>query len=142
MTKLSEVKNILKLASKNGINLLDTAFNYGDAEENLGKLKLHDYKIVTKTPQFDQNEINNSQVNKLEDSFFLSLKNLKVENIYGLLIHRPEDLLKVGAELIIQKLQKLKERGFVEKIGVSIYHYSILDKIQKIFLLLILFSFH
>lgn len=128
-TKLEEIKKILKISSDNGIEFIDTAFNYGNAEKNLGKLNLNNFKVITKTPKFDNKIISKSEAINIEKSFFLSLQNLGLKKVYGLLFHRPEDLLKIGGELLIQKILDLKERDLVKKIGISIYDCSILEKI-------------
>ena len=128
-TKLEEIKKILKISSDNGIEFIDTAFNYGNAEKNLGKLNLNNFRVITKTPKFDNKIISKSEAINIEKSFFLSLQNLGLKKVYGLLFHRPEDLLKIGGELLIQKILDLKEREHVKKIGISIYDCSILEKI-------------
>ena len=128
-TQLEEIKKILKISSDNGIEFIDTAFNYGNAEKNLGKLNLNNFRVITKTPKFDNKIISKREAINLEKSFFLSLQNLGLKKVYGLLFHRPEDLLKIGGELLIQKILDLKERELVKKIGISIYDCSILEKI-------------
>ena len=49
----SEVEQIIKLAYDNGIEILDTAFSYGDSEDVIGSiLEKNNFKfnIVTKLP--------------------------------------------------------------------------------------------
>ena len=44
-----EVKKIINLANKNKINFIDTAQNYGEAENVLGReVVLKNFKIITK----------------------------------------------------------------------------------------------
>ena len=50
-----------------------------------------------------------------------SLKLLKRNSLYALLVHHGEDLLRPGGEIIFNKLQILKDKGLVSKIGVSAY---------------------
>ena len=51
--KDKEISNILKLAESKGINYLDTAPAYGDAENIIGKhlLKYKTFNIISKLPK-------------------------------------------------------------------------------------------
>ena len=44
-----EVKKILNYAYSKGINFLDTAYDYGISEKNLGKSNISDFNVITKT---------------------------------------------------------------------------------------------
>jgi hypothetical protein len=50
-----------------------------------------------------------------------------VQSVYGLLLHRSDQLLKPNGKALFKALQELKEAGLVQKIGVSIYAPSELD---------------
>ena len=100
-TDITEVSNILSFAHKTGIKLIDTASLYGDAESVLGKQKIDHFLIVTKTPQFAQSSIYSKNVDKMLIDFNNSLSLLKLDNIYGLLIHHADDLLVPGGDLLI-----------------------------------------
>ncbi len=52
---LDEQKRILNFAKKNGVDLLDTAINYGDSEKNLGLCGIKQFKVVTKIPEIPKN---------------------------------------------------------------------------------------
>ena len=131
--KPEEVQKILSYAHSKDINLLDTAPAYGNSEKILGKKNISDFKVVTKTRHFDSLEIKNSDVRLLKDDFHNSLKDLKQESVYGLLIHNADDLLKPGAEKIFHQLEELKQTGKVMKVGVSVYDYKSLQFILDIF---------
>jgi aryl-alcohol dehydrogenase-like predicted oxidoreductase len=62
-----------------------------------------------------------------------SLSRLGVSEIYGLLLHRPEQLLGPNGKQFYQILQELKVNGLVQKVGVSIYAPSELVAITKLF---------
>ena len=47
--QVEEVVNIMNLARKNNINVLDTAAGYGNSEEILGRVDIGDFQVVTKT---------------------------------------------------------------------------------------------
>ena len=132
-TTKHEVSQILQFAYENGISVIDTATSYGSSENILGEVVTNDdWRFVTKTPHFSDNSLNSTHVNQLKESFNQSLFNLRKKNIYGLLLHSCDDLLKPGGELIFREMERLRENGKVKKIGVSAYSSkqiaAILDK--------------
>ena len=50
-----------------------------------------------------------------------SLHRLGLDRLYGLLLHRSEDLMGSGGVELLSALKDLKQKGLVEKIGISIY---------------------
>ena len=46
-----------------------------------------------------------------------------------MLVHNADDLLKPGADKILDQLQKLKKRGKTKKVGVSVYNHKQLQSI-------------
>lgn len=131
-TSFNEAKNILKLATQEGVKIIDTASAYGDSEQIIGNILSqmeHNFSIVTKTPHFKNLIINNEDVTFLEETFYNSLTKLKQDSIYGLLIHNADDLLKPNAELLMNKLLELKYNNKIEKIGVSVYNSEQIDAI-------------
>ena len=130
VTPLGEVREILAVAKRNNIRVIDTAAMYGSSEEVLGKTLPYgnDFDIVTKTPRF--NEVNTeNKAEFLEKTFRTSMKNLNRASVYGLLVHHADDLLGNSGNLIIEKMKELKEEGMVKKIGVSVYSSEQIDKI-------------
>ena len=120
----SMVKSILNTASSNDINTLDTAIDYGDCEARLGKMDTSNFKLVTKLPKFpDGCDITSWITSQVNDSFV----RLGINNIYGLLLHKPEQLLGSDGPKIYRSLELLKEKGLVKKIGISIYSPKELD---------------
>ena len=116
-----EVSRIINYARNNGINLLDTAQLYGSSEKVLGDSNTQDFNVVSKTRGFDKEDINESIANFVISDLNQSLKLLKRNSLYALLVHHGEDLLRPGGEIIFNKLQILKDKGLVSKIGVSAY---------------------
>ncbi|MCK4264792.1 aldo/keto reductase [Candidatus Babeliales bacterium] len=119
-------KKILSLAAETNISVLDTANSYGLSEEALGRLisENHKFKIITKTPKFLKGSAEN-----LERAFCDSLLKLKQRDVYGLLVHRTDDLFEKDGEQLWQKMVELKKRGLVKKIGVSVYDSNQLDMV-------------
>jgi aryl-alcohol dehydrogenase-like predicted oxidoreductase len=128
---LNKIEGILEAAQKNNIGLLDTAIAYGNCEEKLGAVGVNNFEIITKIPEIPQSEnsIEKWLLNQCQDS----LKRLKKNNLYGLLLHEPEQLLSSGVgEKISKSLQRIKNRGIVKKIGISIYCPSKINSLNKI----------
>ena len=123
------VSSILQLANQSGIDTLDTAIDYGDSEKLLGQIGIQQWKVVTKLPPVPDNSINvtewvNAQVRG-------SLRRMGISKLYGLLLHRPCQLLnEVGGELY-SALQLLKAEGLVSKIGISVYAPEELDQLFR-----------
>jgi aryl-alcohol dehydrogenase-like predicted oxidoreductase len=127
----SEVKAMLQLVAANGVDLLDTAIAYGASETCLGEVGIEGFKVVTKIPPLPDDCINVS--GWIKKQVAASLARLGVSAVYGLLLHRPQQLLGPGGQELYQALQELKESGRAQKVGVSIYDPSELEMIAKSF---------
>ena len=111
-----EAKAILDLASANGIDTIDTAIAYGESEACLGDIGVENFRMVTKLPTLPEG------VAKIEEwidgEVEASLKRLRTDSLYGLLLHRSAQF---GIPAVRTALARLKQGGKVQKIGVSIY---------------------
>ena len=116
---------MLRLAKSHNIDMLDTAIAYGESESILGKLNLHGFRLVTKLPSIpdDCQDVNDWIKLQLSESSH----RLGLDSLYGLLLHRPEQLLGPGGHDIYAALKNLKKNGQVQKIGISIYDPRELD---------------
>jgi aryl-alcohol dehydrogenase-like predicted oxidoreductase len=128
VTRLA-VKTMLKLAANNGIDTLDTAIAYGDSEVSIGEAGIKSFKLVTKLPAMP--EACSDVAGWVHEQVSASFARLGTDTVYGLLLHRPNQLLEVNGKLLYRTMQKLKETGKVEKIGLSIYSPSELTSIIK-----------
>jgi aryl-alcohol dehydrogenase-like predicted oxidoreductase len=127
--RFEEVKKILSFAHSKHIDLLDTAPAYGECEKILGRLNISNFKLVTKTRHFDSIKIQSHDATLLKNDFHQSFKDLKIESIYGVLIHNADDLFKLGSGKLFEQLQVLKQDEKIVKIGVSVYDHSQLQSI-------------
>lgn len=127
--KSAEVEQILSEAKKNGIDILDTAIAYGNSEEVLGKVGIDGFRVVTKLPSLPADQSNIARW--VIDQVGASLKRLGQEKLYGLMLHRPQDLLGLNGTRLIQALADLKNDGLVQRIGISIYCPDELDEIIR-----------
>lgn len=129
---LDEATRILDFANKSGVEMLDTASAYGSSECILGSIPASKlFKITTKLPA---NYIDNLDVSTWgQKSVKNSLQLLRADSIYGLLIHRPEQLFGVGGKDLLNFISKLKFEGVIKKIGVSAYDPEQIEQVLKIF---------
>lgn len=106
------VKDILAAAVKGGIDTLDTSSAYGNSEEILGECATNEegFKIVSKYPK---GEI------PVGEMFNGSLNRLKVDKLYGYLLHHFE--VYKNNPKVWEEFVALKESGKVQKIGFSLY---------------------
>jgi len=121
----SVAKAMLQLAAENGIDTLDTAIAYGESETCLGEVGTQGFKLVTKLPAVPDSCADVS--GWVQEQVAASLARLGVNALYGLLLHRPEQLLQSDGKILFQTLQGLKKTGQVQKVGVSIYAPSELE---------------
>lgn len=126
----SEAREIIQFASDHGIDFLDTAISYGESEVCLGQVGVQEFKVVTKIPAIPPGCIDIAEW--VNEQVTASMRRLGVKNLYGLLLHRSEDLRGSNGKLLYQALHKFKDAGLVQKLGVSIYSPCELDNIENI----------
>lgn len=122
-------KEIIKLAHELGVDTMDTAAAYGSSEQVLGNIGVDNFKLISKTPpSFDTTDTPESWISNCAEQ---SLARLGVDSLYGLLLHRPMELLQANGLLIYEALVEIKRRGLVKKIGVSVYGPEELEKLLE-----------
>jgi aryl-alcohol dehydrogenase-like predicted oxidoreductase len=126
---LEEARAIVTLAMRNGVNLIDTAVAYGDSEEVLGEIagEGSPFAIVTKTLPIRAETIDVAAIDHVEAAFHESLRKLRRESVYALLVHDARDILNPGGDELWRRLERLREQGRVKKIGVSAYDRAEID---------------
>lgn len=122
-TSKNEVKRILKLAQREGIDTVDTAFAYGDSEKILGSIGVRHFNIVSKYLPESESKFT------IDEQLKISLSNLKLKTLYGYLAHRPEDILNNFSQW--DQLKKFREQGIVRKIGFSLNNPGELEILLK-----------
>lgn len=127
------VTAILAASRRHGVRVLDTASLYGQAEIVLGASPLETFHVVSKTPRFATPVITEEHADQLIQIFHQSLQRLSCQKIYGLLIHHAPDLLVPGSEKLVSAMMELKEKGAVEKVGVSVYDGEQIEAVLKVF---------
>lgn len=121
---LSEVFEIFNKAIASGVNMLDTAYSYGDSEKIIGifsnssRKKL---KVISKAPKCEYGQ--------LRGIFESSLQKLGIPRIYGYLLHDFSSYK--NNPRIWDELEKLKSEKKTQKIGFSLYYPQELDCILE-----------
>jgi aryl-alcohol dehydrogenase-like predicted oxidoreductase len=124
-----EFSKIEKLVLKSKINFIDTARSYGDSERIIGNSKLKNLNIITKIKLPDKKNIDIK--NWILKEISKSLIKLKVDKIYGVLVHDYKDLLGKYGRNYLLSLQELKRKNVIKKIGISIYDLQEIKSIWK-----------
>lgn len=117
------LKAIFLTAQEAGIEQLDTAQAYGNAEERLGLFSGKYFKIITKFPNVATEE-------ELEIALSQSLLRLKSDSVYGYLAHNADILIE--KPFLWETLQKAKKDNKVNKIGFSLYNPEQLDQLLSL----------
>ncbi len=120
---LETINKIITYAKSNGIKMIDTAGIYGNAESKIGENISYDFDIVSK---IIVNEGDSSEIKNLVND---SLLKLKLNSIYGCLVHNPKELLKDSK--IWEALKNEKREGKIKKIGYSVYEPKELQMLFK-----------
>ena len=127
---VEEGRRILDSARQAGIDTLDTAIAYGDSEAVLGRIGIPDWRVVSKLPVMPEGvgDVGAWVASELN----ASLKRLNVDQLDGLLLHRPSQLFEPQGQALLSALQEVKEAGLVRKIGVSVYGPEEIDALFKL----------
>ena len=109
----TDARAIVARADAAGVCLLDTAANYGKAEQILSQIDTGGFRIVTKTI---------SARNGVGAVIARARKSVKIlGRVDLLLVHAVADLLGPSGEALWRALRGLKDEGLVGGIGISAY---------------------
>jgi len=125
----NNLKKIKKLIIKSNIKFIDTSVNYGSSEKVIGSLGLGRLNIITKIKL--PKKKNNLDL-WIQNKINLSLKKLRVNKIYGVLVHDYKDLLGSHGKQFLKSLYYLKKIKKLKKIGLSIERAEDLAKIWSL----------
>ena len=110
---LAEARAILARAARAGVGLLDTAANYGEAEQVLAQTDTSAFRIVTKTISAKQGLA--AVIARARQSI------ATLGRVDLLLVHSASDLLGPDGDVLWNALRDLKDQGAVGGIGISAY---------------------
>lgn len=125
------IKQLLDSAKNFGISTLDTAIAYGDSEKALGLQDLQDFTVISKL--FEMPNDCHSIDNWVERQLCDSLNRLQLNSLEALLFHRPLQLLESNGQELYQAVLKLKNKGLIKRIGVSMDSFAELPKVIQHF---------
>jgi aryl-alcohol dehydrogenase-like predicted oxidoreductase len=121
-----EVRGILALAHEAGIDTLDTAARYGDAESVLGRAGVgRGFRIVTKTAA--------GGAAAADRGFRESLDRLQVGMVDAVLVHAVGDLASDAGTVLWSTMRGWKRDGLARRIGVSVYDRADIDAVMDRF---------
>lgn len=119
-----EVYEIFERANSKGINILDTAAGYGEAESRIGAFQRdgQEFKIITK---FSKTEGENWEI-----SLKNSLNRMNLHNVETVMFHSYEAFLE-NRKNLSNIISKAKGRLF-KKLGVSVYNNEELLALKEV----------
>lgn len=124
-----EVFNILNYAYSNGVQILDTAESYGNAEiiisDFIKEFPKKSFKIITK------NCPTQVSVDNITERILSSCDSFNVQQLYGYMFHNLNGLRKKVR--LYDKLLNLKQTGIIKNIGISLYENHEIEYVLKNF---------
>lgn len=102
-----------------GIDTIDTAIAYGEAETVLGRIGISGFRLVSKVPALREPAlaVDDWVMAQVE----ASLERLRVPRLGGLMLHAPDDLLGPHGSDLACGLRRVRDAGLAERIGLSVY---------------------
>lgn len=114
-TPQAETAEILSVAQRAGIELLDAAVPYPSAETVIGEAmpKPHKFRVMVKAARCDRGP------DFVEAEARASLRRLGVQKGAAIIVQSAGDLFGPHGPALWDKLQDLKDQGLFERVGVS-----------------------
>lgn len=128
---LKDARSILEQAGVAGLDTLDTAIAYGNSEQRLGEIGVSQWKVVSKLPPIPDECVD--VMSWVDSTVAAALQRLGIQQLRGLLLHRPDQLYGAQGDMLYSALTRLKGEGVVQKIGISIYQPDELNELTKNF---------
>ena len=124
------LKRIFQYAKQKNIKFIDTSMNYKNSDFKIGKIKLKNINIITKISNFPKKD--SDLENWIINQVVTSCKKLKIKSLYGLLIHKTNELKnKKRSKKIFKAFDYIIKKRLVKKIGLSIYEPKELNRYFK-----------
>jgi spore coat polysaccharide biosynthesis protein SpsF len=127
MPSLDEARRILSCGITRGVTSLDTARSYGDAERRIGTLTTVEERaglsVVTKLDTLSsvpEDATKAAVVHAVDASVFRSCRELRVERLDALLLHRWQHR-DAWSGAVWRRLCELRDDGVVTRLGASVY---------------------
>ena len=132
-TGTEEVANILNTANRYGIDTIDTASAYGDAEKIIGEYSKDNSKIITKIGIGNKDKDSKRSRDDMRNKIKKSYADLGRKILEGVLIHDPDNLDSCNYSWGWDTLKDMKEEGYMKKIGISVYNPHQAEQLAQIY---------
>lgn len=114
-----QAEAMLRAMRTAGIDTIDTAIAYGEAETVLGRIGVSGFRLVSKVPVLREPAI--AVDDWVMAQVEASLERLRVPRLGGLMLHAPDDLLGPHGSDLARGLLRVRNEGLAERIGLSVY---------------------
>jgi aryl-alcohol dehydrogenase-like predicted oxidoreductase len=114
-----EVEQILRACRASGVTTVDTAVGYGESQRVLGEVGCRDFDCITKLPGLPAQP--DDIFGWVRSQVAHALVDLRQDRLYGLLLHRPSELLGPRGPELSNALRAVQQEFEIEKIGISVY---------------------
>jgi len=98
---------------------IDTAIGYGESQRVLGRIGTQGLECITKLPSLPTQV--EDIVEWVQSQIAQTLLDLGQEKLYGLLLHKPGELLGPHGPKLARALRLAKDAFNIQKLGVSVY---------------------
>jgi len=119
-----EIENLVAKAVLLGFDFIDTAPSYGDAEETLGRIQVHQ-SLATKVT------VDASDISSISKSIDLSRKKLKVDSLDLVFIHNWDVLSQSDKYKSVEVMQNRVSEEAIKGWGFSTYEVSEVAKLKS-----------
>lgn len=127
---IKKLKEILNYLNKKKLNYIDEAINYNFLDYAFDKkLKVSNYKIITKIPSIKNLKSFNKVLSILQKSLYKSKK----KKYYAILLHDTVNISENQIKKDVESLRKLKEKKITLFTGISVYNLKDFFKITKFY---------
>jgi len=129
----SSLEQIFRTAIDQGVNYLDTANVYGDAEDKIGTFfdLTKQFKLITKTAHTKEDYKIKENIQFIKEELTISLDKMKRDKVDILLVHNTKDILNEEGSEFFRSLIEIKDSGLANRIGVSVYTIQELSEILE-----------
>lgn len=120
---------IAKYAFNNKLFSFDTAYNYGNSQIFLGQIKDRISSRVHSKIKIDSKIPKNSTPFQIYEIILTMLSQLNINSLNIVYFHDAKNLLGKNGKKIFEQLQLMKNIKIINKIGVSVYSVTEINKI-------------
>ena len=112
-----EVGDMLQIAARAGVRLLDTVLGAGRTERVIGELlpRPCPFRIIVKTARCDRGP------DFIEAEARASLARLGMKRAHAILVEQSGDLFSPHGQAMWDRLKSLRDQGLFDRVGVSVY---------------------